>query len=119
MTRVLIIDDDALYRRAIRLILEEVGMVVYEAEDGPAGLALARPGAVDVVLCDQRMHPMRGDAVLAVLKAGEGTRNIPVILMTGNPAAAREATAIDADHYLAKPFTIEALLDVVRQSASG
>jgi CheY-like chemotaxis protein len=113
MKRALIIDDDMLYRQAIRIVLENTGYEVVEAEDGAAGLEAARSESFDIIFCDMRMQKMRGDIVISTLKSDPKTRGVPVVLMTGNMAAAREDAGVRADFYLAKPFTIEAVLAIL------
>ena len=110
MKRALIIDDDMLYRQAIRIVLENSGYEVVEAEDGVGGLEKAQTETFDIIFCDMRMQKMRGDVVISTLRADPRTQHVPVVLMTGNMAAAREDAGVVADYYLAKPFTIEAVM---------
>ena len=61
MTRVLLVDDQALVRAGFRLILERAGIdVVAEAADGEEAVRAATEHAPDVVLMDVRMPRMDG-----------------------------------------------------------
>lgn len=113
MKRALLIEDDDLYRQATRSILEDAGYRVVEAANGTAGLIVAKARPFDVILCDQRMGGLSGDAVLSALKRNPATATIPFIMITGNVQAAKEAGSLEADYYLAKPFTIAALRELL------
>ena len=58
--RVLVIDDEAPIRLLCRVNLEDEGMEVLEAGDGPTGLELARSEVPDVVLMDVMMPGLDG-----------------------------------------------------------
>ena len=116
--RALIIDDDALYRQALRIVLEEANLEVDEAEDGQTGLEMAQKTNYSIIFCDMRMPGIKGDSVISALKAEESTSSTPVVLMTGNLPAARDDAGVIADYYLAKPFTLEELFESLRCGAS-
>ncbi len=103
--RVLIVDDEAVLRRMVRLTLDETHEV-HEAEDGPTALEAVRThGPFDVVLLDQKMPGMQGVDVLAELRRlAPDTR---VIMLTAHASLdlATAALAGGASHFLAKPMT--------------
>ena len=66
--RVLVIDDEDSARCAVAQGLRAAGVEVLEAADGPAGLAKALDGGVDLVVLDLRLPGMDGEAVLATLR---------------------------------------------------
>jgi PAS domain S-box-containing protein len=81
--RVLVIDDEALVRRAVTRVLEAAGFDVVSAPDGPSGLVeLQRAGAhVDVVVVDQSMPGMRGDETVSEVRRIDPS--MPVVFLTG------------------------------------
>ena len=103
--RVLIVDDEPVLRRMVRLTLEEAHEV-REAEDGATALEAVRThGPFDVVLLDQKMPGMQGVDVLAELRRiAPDTR---VIMLTAHASLdlATAALAGGASHFLAKPMT--------------
>jgi PAS domain S-box-containing protein len=111
MKKILIIDDDASVRRAIRLLLEDDGFDLLEADCGGKGLELAKTQSTDLVLCDVSMEGMDGFNVLENLRSDRLTAAVPVILMTGVPdiATARGSMDRGADDYLLKPLEPGAL----------
>lgn len=79
---VLVIDDEALVRRAVTRVLESAGFDVVSAPDGPAGLAELQRlrGRVDVVLVDQSMPGMRGDETVVEVRRMDPA--MPVVFLT-------------------------------------
>lgn len=109
---VLIVDDEALVRRAVRGILERAGYRVLDASGGAEGLAaLAREPNVDVLILDRSMPGMSGDEVLTNL-AALGNR-VPVILLSGMPGP---PLSLDRRSVvLVKPPNPASLLGALRQ----
>ena len=78
MTRILVMDDDEYFRRALRVILESTGYEVVEAADGAAGVRLYRERGAKVVLVDIYMPEMDGLEVIEALRGRPGrTRRHP------------------------------------------
>ncbi|HVV71768.1 MAG TPA: hybrid sensor histidine kinase/response regulator, partial [Verrucomicrobiae bacterium] len=88
---------------------------VVEAENGAAGVEVARRVLPDLVLCDVNMDKMDGYLALASLRNDPATASIPFILMTGlaDNAGMRHGMELGADDYLPKPFSIDALYAAV------
>ncbi len=81
---VLVADDDADLRRVVSRELERLGHRTIEAEDGRQAIERVFEHPVDLILLDVRMPRMDGMVTLEALRASPPTRNIPVILMTGD-----------------------------------
>ena len=111
---VLVVDDEAKLRDLTRRILEEAGYEVLEAEDGQAALELVNgtQAPVDVVLTDIRMPLMNGWQLAAALTSRQPI--VPVVLMSGF-GSAPEQSFYPTVNFLAKPFSGEALLALVRR----
>jgi DNA-binding response OmpR family regulator len=116
MSRILVIDDEALLRSTIVTMLNREGFTVEEAPDGQTGLAIFQKRPPDLVITDIFMPNKDGIEIIKELK-----RSFPrtkIIAMTGggqrrmmeiSPAA----KALGADHVLHKPFESEHLLAVI------
>lgn len=76
----LLIDDDSLFRRAVRRVFEAADWEVVEAEHGAIGMKSAQAEAPEAILLDIRMPVQDGFQTLRALKADAGTRGIPVIM---------------------------------------
>jgi DNA-binding response OmpR family regulator len=103
---VLVVDDDESNRTLLTRRLERQGHRVLLACGGHEGLAYAQREAVDVILLDIMMPDLNGYDVLARLKESDGTREIPVLMITGldDSSSVSRCIALGADDYLAKPF---------------
>lgn len=119
-TRVLIIDDSPTVLAVFRKFLTSSGYVVYEAHDAESGLDLARTHRPQLIFLDIILPGMNGFAALRQIRRDPTTKNIPVIMISGNEQAAEQfyASRIGADVFMKKPFTrrdvfhsIEPLLD--------
>jgi two-component system chemotaxis response regulator CheY len=113
---VLVIDDSAAIRLAIRRILEKIGFAVDEAADGAE--ALARVSALpSVVLCDIDMPVMDGLAFVRELRKRPEQAALPVIMCTTHNSfeKMREALAAGANEYIMKPFDAEIIASKLAQ----
>jgi DNA-binding NtrC family response regulator len=109
MTRVLVVEDDAVARDLLCEILHGEGFEVEAVDDGAPAVERASDGRYDLVLSDVRMERVGG---LDVLRAfTEKSPSTPVILITafGDVTGAMEAIGQGAYDYVSKPFNIEEL----------
>jgi DNA-binding response OmpR family regulator len=113
---ILLVDDDADIRGAMRTVLERRGYRVVEAGDGNTGLAVAEREAPDLVVVDMMMPKKSGFLVLEKLKS-RAASSPRVIMITGNEGGRHRAYAemLGVDDYLRKPFAMERLLESIDQ----
>lgn len=109
---VLVVDDAPALRFLCRVNLELEGYEVLEAGTLDDARALLESEPVALVLLDLQVGDERSDALLDVLRASEPP--VPVVVVTGSAEVDSGELRIDADVVLAKPFTIDELLSVVR-----
>jgi two-component system chemotaxis response regulator CheY len=110
MKRILVVDDSAAIRKAIRRILESLGYEVDEAENGKAALTYCIEwGHADGILLDIDMPVMDGMTFLKLLRDNPHFAAVPVVMCTTHNALARieEALALGANEYIMKPFDAE------------
>ncbi|WGM31959.1 response regulator [Brevundimonas sp. NIBR11] len=117
--RILLIEDDAILRDAVDIILSQVGHQVTGVGSGEEGLA--QIGRVDphLVLLDVRLPRMSGvDTLRAVRKAGH---KMPVLMLTADnsPATVRDVLADGGNGYILKPFEPEQLLRRVQATLAA
>jgi len=113
---VIVVDDDASIRRALRRALTSAGyeaQLFTSADEFLAGGPVRRPACL---VLDVRMAGKTGFDLWETLVAG-GT-DLPVIFISGHddPASEIKAAKVGAVRFLAKPFDIEALLEAVEQA---
>jgi CheY-like chemotaxis protein len=85
MLNVLVIDDNVQLQIAFRKILSVAGYAVQLASDGEKGLRMALDNTPDIIVLDMLLPKLGGIEVLRALKQDSGTRNIPVIALSGLP----------------------------------
>ena len=115
LLRILIVDDNDLVRRLLGLIVQDGGHVPFEAESGEIALALAYADPPDVIVIDEAMPGMRGAELVRALRRSPDLRlaSVPIIAMSGRPAARFELFAAGADAFVAKPVEEDALLAAI------
>lgn len=119
--RVLLVDDEAMVRAGLRLVLEteEDIEVVGEATDGEEGVRAAAGLRPDVVLIDVRMPRMDGlAATRRILAEAPGTKVI-VLTTFNDDSCVREALRLGASGFLLKVAPPERLAEAVRVAARG
>ncbi len=118
--RILVIEDHATMREAMRMVLEGEGFSVEEAADAGAGLDAIRTSPPAVVFLDLNIPGGPGLDVLSAIRADPATAQIPVIVITAEGEDWR-AVAIrrGAQEYLTKPFSPRVLLQAVEQALAG
>jgi two-component system cell cycle response regulator DivK len=82
MTKILIIDDNAMNRKLFRFLLKKAGYDVFEAENGRQGAERAKEIIPGLILMDIQMPDMDGIATLKVIRETEAASKIPVIAIT-------------------------------------
>jgi adenylate cyclase len=103
---ILVIDDDPINRQMLTRLLEQDGYRVDTAATGQQGLGMLHADPFDVVLLDLVMPEMDGYEVLTTIKAEEGLKHLPVLMITSVDDVASAARCIEAgaEDYLPKPF---------------
>ncbi|HEV2131154.1 MAG TPA: response regulator, partial [Longimicrobiaceae bacterium] len=113
--QILLVEDDASLRRVVAEVLDAHGHAVVVSPDAAHALEVLQSQRVDLVITDLAMPGMRGEALLAQIRAT--FPEIPVIAVTafGSVENAVELTRAGAADYLVKPFRTQALLDSVKR----
>jgi two-component system, NarL family, response regulator NreC len=121
LIRVVIVDDHAVVRSGLRLVLEAEDDIQVEDEGGTADEAvrLARLHKPDVVLLDVTMPGRSGLSAAAEIKQAAPKAQILVLSMHDDPSYVREAFAEGATGYLLKEAADAELVAAVREVASG
>lgn len=118
MTRVLVIDDEEPIRSNVVRFLRLEGLDAMQAQDGEAGLAVARAQRPDLILCDVMMPRMNGLEVLALVQADPQLRTVPFFFLSASaePEKLEQAMTLGARGYLTKPFNLAQLREVLKQN---
>jgi CheY-like chemotaxis protein len=115
----LLVDDDEDLREAMALIFQANGFRTIGAGDGVEALAeLERNSSPALILLDVRMPRMNGVEFLRVL-SGTPKATIPVLALTGDAGACRDAINAGAVGCLQKPIEPGRLIDAIRAQLGG
>ena len=108
--KILLVDDEDIFREATARQLAVRGFAVLTAGSGPEALDLVRRDPPEVVVLDQMMPEMSGSEVFVAIKAIDPL--IEIIMLTGNTSVddAVELMQLGTFDYLMKPVNIEELL---------
>jgi DNA-binding NarL/FixJ family response regulator len=119
--RVLVVDDQELFRRGLTMLLAvEAGIeVVGEAGDGVEGTSIAESSAPDVVLLDVRMPKRSGIEACLSIKEAVPSAKIIMLTVSDEEADLYEAVKSGASGYLLKDSSIEEVAQAVRVVADG
>ncbi len=115
--RILIADDDAQIRALLVALLERRGFECIDVPNGWAAYEAAQRERPDLVLIDWMMPVMDGRETVARLKADPSTRDIPVVMLTGQSQIDDKVAALEAgvQDFITKPFDSRELVARVEQ----
>lgn len=113
---ILVVDDNPWFREFLEDLLSVEGYRVMAVGPGEA-LAAASVEPPALAVLDAVMPGMDGPSLCRQMREVDGTRDTPILFLTGLPEQALVTQLIDCDgwSYLSKPCTPEELLDAVQQ----
>ena len=119
--RVVIVDDHALFRRGLDLVLsDEPGIeIVGEAEDGVEAIARADELEPDVMLMDVRMPKASGIEAARAVRAAHPEIKVVMLTVSDDEHDLYESVRAGANGYLLKEVAIEEVADAIRAVAQG
>jgi two-component system NarL family response regulator len=119
--RVLIADDQALFRRGLYVVLgtEDGIEVVAEAENGEEAIERAEELAPDVVLMDVRMPKINGIESARAIRASVPTTKILMLTVSDEEDDLYEAIKAGANGYLLKEISVEEVAEAIRAVVQG
>ena len=110
--RVLIVDDEEVIRKFLKIHLAKLGYEVTEAADGEQAIEQLGKDDFDLLICDIMMPKKDGWEVIKEAKLNPKTKNLPVIVLTAKNEDSDMFKGYDlgANYYMTKPFTKAQLL---------
>lgn len=117
-SRVLIVDDEPVFRRVIMFTLERRGLVVEAVNNGADALARLRQSPFDFVVTDLQMPVMDGMELVRQIRSTLGLATLPLILCTGKGLeldSERLCQKYDLAAVLHKPFSPQHLARLILQ----
>src|SRR4051812_1081859 len=114
--RILIIEDERALTDVLAYNLQREGYDTTVVADGQEGLRKAQTLLPDLILLDLMLPIMNGLDVCRELRAGDRTRNIPILMLTAKAEETDQVVgfSMGADDYVTKPFSVKVLLQRIR-----
>jgi len=117
--RVLVVDDGPENRELVRLVLEELGLAVEEAENGLVGVRKTLTGEFDAVLMDVQMPEL--DGLSATRRLRDNGCTLPIIALTAHAMKGFEKKLQEAGSsgWLVKPIDIDLMIETLARLLGG
>jgi len=113
--KILAVDDDNDILDVIRIILEDEGYEVYTLANGKHVFEFVGENYPDLILLDVMLGGMDGRDICRALKEHEEYKKIPVVMISASHNLNNLLLMPGApDNFLAKPFDIDRLIDMVK-----
>jgi len=119
MKKILFIEDESALQKTFGEVLKQEGYEMIPALDGEIGLRLAKSEKPDLILLDLILPRINGFEVLKQLKINEGTKEIPIIILTNLEKAEdiQKALELGAATYLVKAnYTLTEVVEKVKKA---
>ncbi len=114
--KVLFIDDDALVRTLVGMLLKEMGLTDnLWATNGREALTLLKRKPTDLIISGWSMPEMDGLELLNTCKEDPGLKKIPFIIIGSREELRAKALEAGADAYIVKPFSLDELQEALRK----
>jgi two-component system, response regulator, stage 0 sporulation protein F len=112
----LVVDDDIFVLSALAELLSEEGYDVHTASNGFSGVRMAMECRPAVILLDLALPERSGAEVLAELRSDPATRDVAIVVVSGNVQLLTEAQLGDTDGVVSKPFDVAELMATVQRA---
>src|SRR2546423_10796597 len=118
--RILVVEDNKLYMRLLKDILEGSGYETLRAADRLEAIDLAFANLPDLILMDIQLPDISGLDVTRRLRGDDRSRRIPIVAVTAFAMDWHEREALDSgcDAYISKPISILEFLNTVESFLS-
>jgi len=105
--KILIVDDEEVIRKFLKIHLDKLGYEVMEAGDGVQAIEQLGKDDFDLLICDILMPKKNGWEVIREVKSNPKTKAIPVIVLTAKNEDSDMFKGYDlgVNYYMTKPFT--------------
>jgi len=112
--KILVVDEDSLSRRLLKLKLEREGYEVRTATSGQEAMKIARADPPDLIFLDDSLSKVGGRRTTSYFKKDARTATIPLVMLTADIDWKKERP-IEADDYLVKPCSFKYLVRKVEE----
>ena len=119
--KILIVEDDPSFSRAINHIVEKEGYEVITASNGMTGLRMAKEDNPDLLILDVMLPGLDGFEICSRLRQDPPTTKLPIIMLSAKGQEADKTTGlkVGANEYLTKPVDRTLLLEKMTSLLAG
>lgn len=110
--KIILVEDDADAADLLTNVFIKAGYTVHSLNGGRA-IVDRQFSVPDVFVLDNTMPTIDGIAICKYLKLQEDTKDIPIIMISGNHQIKAKAAKAGADFFLPKPFQTQELLKII------
>lgn len=119
MALILIVDDDPNFRALLEASLVDMGHEVVTAENGAAGLEMAKANPPHIIISDIMMPEMDGVEFNTLLQMDSRTEAIPVLMLTGDvdkhmEVSTNYVSTLNFEFIIGKTAPLERIMGVVK-----
>lgn len=116
---IFLIDDEADLLQAIRDFLEDEGFAVSTASNGEEAMRMLQTGPMpDLIILDMKMPVMDGRQFASLFHKSHDNLS-PIVLVSGDANARKNAESIRADGWIEKPFKLDDLVKKIKEFIPG
>ena len=114
--KILVVDDEEDIIELVRFNLSREGFMVISSSTGEKALELVQKEVPDLIVLDLMLPGIDGLDVARMIKSGNTTKNIPILMLTAKDEEADVVTGLElgADDYVTKPFSPRVLVARIR-----
>ena len=116
--KILVVDDDPDFLQLLAFDLKKNGYQVVSANNGEDGLKISDSEKPDLIISDIKMPKMDGYTFVRRLKKAEGTKNIPIIVLTSYEPMKDMFKLEGVSDYFIKSVHVEGLLKIIEKHLS-
>jgi len=115
MKKVLIIDDDTSILEALKVAVEMQGYQVFTISNGEEAENKIFDIEPDLILLDVLLSGLDGRDIAYKIKNTVETKDIPIIMLSASPQTDRSSRDFGADDFIAKPFELKELFEILKK----
>lgn len=114
--KILIIDDDLAILDVLRVILQDEGFEIATISESLGTTSKIKKFTPDLILLDYWLPGLNGGKLARTLRQKKETSKIPIVMISANHISLSKVHEMGADDFLAKPFDIIDLINVVKKN---
>lgn len=112
--KILVVDDDQPILTLMQNLLREFKFDTLLADSGETAIALARSERPDLILLDMKMPTMSGEDAIQAIRSQPGLKQVPIVILSGEPVSRQELASVGADGAVQKPFDLNDLIQKIQ-----